>query len=81
MRKTLTMAGAVFAAALWVLPAGAQNGGLQPSEAVRLAVQSVPGSEPLGVKRKGKVYVVRLKKDGTVVQVIVDAQSGNVSPQ
>ena len=82
MRKAITIAGAVFAAALWALPAGAQDsGGLQPSQAVKLAVAAVPGSQPLGVKRKGQVYVVRLKQGGTVVQVIVDAATGEVTPQ
>ena len=82
MRKTLTIAGAILAAALWTVPAGAQDsGGLQPSEAVRRAVAAVPGSEPLGVKRKGQVYVVRLKQNGAVVQVIVDAATGDVSAQ
>jgi uncharacterized membrane protein YkoI len=77
MRKPLTLVGALLAAALWAVPAGAQQ--VQPSDAVKLALQAVPGAEPLGVKLKGDHYVVRLKQDGTVIQVLVDATTGQVS--
>ena len=77
MRKPLTLAGALFAAALWVAPAMAQQ--VPPSDAVKLALQAVPGAEPLGVKLKGDHYVVRLKQGGTVIQVLVDANTGQVS--
>ena len=66
-----------LAAALWVSPAAAQQ--VPPSDAVKLALQAVPGAEPLGVKLKGDVYVVRLKQGGTVIQVRVDANTGQVS--
>jgi uncharacterized membrane protein YkoI len=46
---------------------------------VKLALQAVPGAEPLGVKLKGDTYVVRLKQDGSVIQVLVDATTGQVS--
>lgn len=86
MRQRLTCkrrswSGALLALALWAAPAGAQDAGLPPSEAVKLALEAVPGAEPLGVKRKGDVYVVRLKQDGNVVQVLVDAATGAVTPQ
>ncbi|MEI7598956.1 MAG: PepSY domain-containing protein [Aestuariivirga sp.] len=77
MRKPLTIAGALLAAALWVAPAGAQQ--VPPSDAVQLALQAVPGAEALGVKLKGDHYVVRLKQGGTVIQVLVDATTGAVS--
>ena len=77
MRKPLTIAGALLAAALWAMPAQAQQ--VAPSQAVKLALQAVPGAEPLGVKLRGGTYVVRLKQDGTVIQVLVDAATGQVS--
>lgn len=81
MPKTLTCAGVLLAAALWALPATAQDAQLPPSTAVRLAVAAVPGSEPLGVRLNGSTYVVKLKQDGQVVQVLVDAVTGAVTPQ
>lgn len=78
MTRTLTLAGALLVAALLALPANAQDGGIPPSAAVRIAVSAVPGAEPLGVNRKGDVYVVKLKQGGNVVRVEIDAQSGNV---
>lgn len=77
MRTPRTIAAALLAAALWVAPAGAQE--VAPSQAVMLALRAVPGAEPLGVKLKGGTYVVRLKLDGTVIQVLVDASTGQVS--
>lgn len=77
MRKPLTIAGALLAAALWVAPAMAQQ--VPPSDAVKLALQAVPGAEALGVKLNGDHYVVRLKQGGTVIQVLVDATTGAVS--
>lgn len=79
MNKTraITPAAALLAATLWAAPAMAQQ--VPPSDAVKLALQAVPGAEPLGVKLKGDHYVVRLKQDGTVIQVLVDAATGQVS--
>lgn len=77
MRTPLTIAAALLAAALFAVPAEAQQ--VAPSQAVKLALQAVPGAEPLGVKLKGGTYVVRLKQDGTVIQVLVDASTGQVS--
>jgi len=76
-RLPLTLAGALLAAALLAVPAVAQQ--VPPSDAVKLALQAVPGAEPLGVKLKGDHYVVRLKQGGTVIQVLVDANTGQVS--
>ena len=77
MRMPLNLAEALLAAALFALPVQAQQ--VPPSDAVKLALQALPGAEPLGVKLKGDHYVVRLKQDGTVVQVLVDATTGQVS--
>jgi len=77
MSKPLTIAGALLAAVLFAVPAEAQQ--VAPSQAVKLALQAVPGAEPLGVKLKGDTYVVKLKQDGTVIQVLVDAATGQVS--
>ncbi len=82
MRHSPTLLAALLAAALWVSPAAAQEQPLlPPSAAVKLALQAVPGAEPLNVKLRGQSYVVRLKQDGTVVQVLVDAVTGAVTPQ
>lgn len=78
MPDTLTPAAALLAALLIALPANAQEGGIQPSEAVMIAVGASPGAEPLGVKRQGDVYVVKLKQGGSVIRVSVDARSGSV---
>lgn len=83
MRKTLTIAAALVAAALWTAPAMAQKakgGKVTPSAAVQIALSVMPGAEPLGVKRKGGRFIVRLKQGGSVVLVAVDAQTGDVSP-
>ena len=79
MRHPLTIAGALLGVLLWVSPAAAQQAQVPPSDAVKLALQAVPGAEPLGVKLAGDHYVVRLKQDGTVIQVLVDATTGQVS--
>ena len=78
MKNTPALAAALLAVLLFALPAKAQEGGIQPSEAVNIAVAAAPGAEPLGVKRQGDVYIVKLKQGGTVVRVIVDAGSGGV---
>lgn len=91
MRKMMSMAALGLAAALVVLPAAAQDsgqqdgttqqeGGIPPSAAVKRAMQAMPGAKPLGVKRQGGIYVVRLKQDGTIVQVGVDPVTGDVFP-
>ena len=70
-----------MALALVLAPPAMAQQGVQPSAAVRAAVAAVPGSEALGVSKQGGVYVVRLKVDGRVVQVTVDAATGAVSGQ
>lgn len=79
MPKTLTVSAAILAAALLSLPAAAQEA-IAPSAAVRIAVAAVPGAEPLDVKRKGAIYVVKLKQGGNVIRVGVDATTGDVIP-
>ncbi len=80
MRRTLTFAGAVLAAAVFALPAAAGQDGIPPSGAVKRAVAAVPGAEPLGVKRKGAIYVVKLKQGGSIIRMGVDAKTGDVFP-
>jgi hypothetical protein len=90
MRILVFLASMVLAAALAVLPAAAQDSGQQdgpaqqegmpPSAAVKRAMQANPGAKPLGVKLQGGIYVVRLKQDGTIVQVGVDPVTGDVFP-
>ncbi|WP_395687102.1 hypothetical protein [Aestuariivirga sp.] len=79
MPRILTLATAMLAAALLSLPAAAQEE-IAPSAAVKLAVAAVPGAEPLDVKRKGTIYVVKLKQGGNVIRVGVDAVTGDVIP-
>jgi uncharacterized membrane protein YkoI len=78
MAKNLTLPCALLAAVLMSLPASAQDGGIPPSEAVMIAVGAAQGAEPLDVKRRGDVYVVKLRQGGNVIRVLVDAQTGNV---
>jgi hypothetical protein len=90
MRKILSIAALGLVAALAGVPAAAQDGGgqggseeqggLPPSAAVKLAVAANPGAKPLGVKRRGGIYVVRLRQDGTIIQVGVDPATGDVFP-
>lgn len=85
MRKRLPIAALGLAVALSLLPAaaqdsGQQDGGMPPSAAVKRAMQAAPGAKPLGVKREGGIYIVRLKQDGTIVQVGVDPNTGDVFP-
>jgi uncharacterized membrane protein YkoI len=47
---------------------------------VKRAVAAVPGAEPLGVKRKGAIYVVKLKQGGSIIRMGVDAKTGDVFP-
>ena len=79
------MAAMILAAALAAPPAAAQDSGQQdgampPSDAVKRAMQAKPGAKPLGVKLEGGIYIVRLKQDGTIVQVGVDPVTGDVVP-
>jgi hypothetical protein len=57
-----------------------QPAGLPPSAAVKRAVAANPGAKPLGVKLRGGIYVVRLRQDGTIIQVGVDPATGDVFP-
>lgn len=75
----LGLAGALLGALLLVAPAMAQSAQVPPSEAVKLALDAVPGAEALGVRLKGDHYVVKLKQGGAVIVVQVDAATGAVS--
>lgn len=90
MRKALRMAALLLALA--APPAAAQEAdgmdgqqqgaeqAIPPSAAVKLAMQAMPGAKPLGVSLRGGIYVVRLKQDGSIIQVGVDPASGEVFP-
>ena len=92
MKTCAWIAALALAAGLSGLPAAAQeNGnrnrggyeqpaGLPPSAAVKRAVAANPGAKPLGVKLRGGIYVVRLRQDGTIIQVGVDPATGDVFP-
>lgn len=92
MRKAMTIVAMLLAAAASAVPATAQESGgegqggheqqaaLPPSAAVKLAMQAVPGAKPLGVKLSNGIYVVRLKRDGTITLVGVDPATGDVFP-
>ena len=94
MRKFLNIAALVLGAMLLAAPAGAQQGSdggqgheqpggagaIAPSQAVKLAMRAVPGAKPLGVKRSGGIYVVRLRQDGSIIQMGVDPATGDVFP-
>jgi hypothetical protein len=90
MCRMMTIAALGLAAVLAVPPAGAQNSGgdggyeqpagLPPSAAVKRAVAANPGAKPLGVTLRGGIYVVRLRVDGSIIQVGVDPATGDVFP-
>jgi hypothetical protein len=91
MKNLLRIAALGLAVTLGTPPAAAQDddgnrggiaeqGGLPPSAAVKRAVAAYPGARPLGVKRRGGIYVVRLRQDGTIIQVGVDPATGDVFP-
>jgi uncharacterized membrane protein YkoI len=48
------------------------------SEAKAIARRTVPGSVYVDMSRKGNVYKVRVKKDGRIVDVLIDANTGRV---
>ena len=53
--------------------------GIPPSAAVGQALSVVPGAKPLGVRRAGGFYIVKLKRGNQVIQLRVNAQTGEVS--
>ncbi len=62
--------------------AGASDGSaaplIAPSEAVAIALETVPSAKPLGVQLRGSSYVVKLKQGNKVMQIRVDAETGAV---
>jgi hypothetical protein len=94
MRKLLNIAALALAAALLAAPVQAQEGGdggqgsgqsgaearIAPSQAVKLAMGAAPGAKPLGVSLRGGIYVVRLRQDGSIIQMGVDPATGDVFP-
>jgi hypothetical protein len=53
---------------------------IPPSMAVNRALAYAPRAKPLGVRLKGPLYIVKLKQGNTVLQVRVNAATGDVSP-
>ena len=52
---------------------------ISPSEAKAIARRKVPGGEVVDISRKANTYRVRvIRKDGRVVDVLIDARTGRV---
>ena len=52
---------------------------ISPSKAKSIARRAVPGAEVVDISRKGSRYKVRMiRKDGRVVDIVIDATSGRV---
>lgn len=51
---------------------------IAPSEAVAIALETVPSAKPLGVQLRGSSYIVKLKQGNKVMQIRVDAETGAV---
>jgi len=49
---------------------------IKPSQALRIAMQAVPGGKPLGVQLRGQVYIVKVKQASTIKLLRVNAASG-----
>lgn len=60
------------------LRAQQQPAQISPSEAVMIALRTVPNAKPLGVKQRGNIYVVRLRSGNQVVRVGVNSATGAV---
>ena len=52
---------------------------IPPSLALNRAMMLNPQSQALGVKLRGPLYIVKLKQGNKIVQVHVDAATGDVS--
>ena len=51
---------------------------ISASKAKAIARSRVPGSKYVDMSRRGNVYKVRVKKDGRVIDVLIDATTGRV---
>lgn len=51
---------------------------ISASKAKAIARREVPGSAYVDMSRKGNVYKVRVKKDGRIIDVLIDASTGRV---
>ena len=92
MRRIRVIAAMLAAAMLAAAPASAQDNDqnyrnpnvgeqrviIRPREAVRIALDANPGAKPLGVQRRGRLYIVRLKRGNRIMQVRIDAASGAI---
>jgi hypothetical protein len=52
---------------------------IPPSVAINNALALMPQAQALGVKLRGSLYIVKLKRGNQVIQLRVDAVSGEVS--
>lgn len=92
MRRIRVIAAMLAAAMLVAAPASAQDNNqnyrnpnveqpammIRPREAVRIALDATPGAKPLGVRLRGRLYIVRLKRGNRIMQVRIDAASGAI---
>jgi uncharacterized membrane protein YkoI len=51
---------------------------IRPREAVQIALDANPGAKPLGVQRRGRLYIVKLKQGNRIIRVRIDAASGAI---
>jgi len=51
---------------------------ISASRAKAIARSRVPGSKYVDMSRNGNVYRVRVKKDGRIIDVLIDATTGRV---
>lgn len=52
---------------------------ISASKAKSIARRAVPGGEVVDISRKGNRYIVRMiRKDGRVVDIVIDARTGRV---
>lgn len=49
---------------------------IPPSAAIKRAMRMNPGAKALGVRKKGSIYIVKLKQGGRIIQQNVNAASG-----
>ena len=76
--KTPYSAPSSFAPASNNLPQWAQRS-ISASEAKSIALRRTGGGQVVDIKRKGNTYSVRvIRKDGRVVDVLIDATTGRV---
>jgi hypothetical protein len=93
MRRITVIAAMLAAAMLAAAPASAQVKDqiyrdpdvgeqpvkmIRPRDAARIALDAIPGAKPLGVQRRGSLYIVKLKRGNRIMRVRIDAASGAI---